>query len=277
MTDKKPILDFAGRTILALGVANKKSVAYHVGRLLEAGGARVIYGVHTAERREKLLDLCSDREILVCDVAHQKEIDRLGQEIADRNLMLDGALHSIAFANYENYSGHFHEAQREDFLEAVNISCFSLIALANALKPVLCQNASVVALSISTTTMAAEPYGFMAPAKAALDSAICFLAKSFSRFSHVRFNAVRAGLLKTASSAGIPDYPDYYLYAEQATLRKQAIQTEEVANVAAFLLSPLSSGINAQGIVVDAGMSVNYFDRRIVKAATSAAWPTEKP
>ncbi len=123
----------------------------------------------------------------------------------------------------------------------------------------------MITISISTTRMASENYGFMAPAKAALDSAVVFLAKSFSQFSEVRFNAVAPSLLKTSASAGIPGYVDSYLYAEQATLRKRAVQTQEAANVAAFLLSPRSSGINAQNVVVDAGMGVNYFDRDIVE------------
>jgi enoyl-[acyl-carrier protein] reductase I len=113
--------------------------------------------------------------------------------------------------------------------------------------------------------MAAESYGFMGPVKAALDSTICFLAKSFSGFSRIRFNAVGAGLLKTSSSAGIPEYIDYYLFAEQLTLRKKALATREVANTVAFLLSSRSSGINAQTLIVDAGMSVNYFDKSIVR------------
>jgi enoyl-[acyl-carrier protein] reductase I len=83
----------------------------------------------------------------------------------------------------------------------------------------------------------------------------------------VRFNAVCAGLLKTSASAGIPGYVDSYLFAEKLTLRKKALMTEEVANAAAFLLSERSSGMNAQGIVLDAGMSVNYFDKDVVKRA----------
>jgi enoyl-[acyl-carrier protein] reductase I len=116
--------------------------------------------------------------------------------------------------------------------------------------------------------MASENYGFMAPIKAALDSSLAFLAKSFSAFSRVRFNAVAPGLLKTSASAGIPGYVDSYLYAEQIIPRRQAVQTQEVADVAAFLLSPRSSGINAQSIVIDAGMSINYFDKQIVQRAT---------
>jgi enoyl-[acyl-carrier protein] reductase I len=119
--------------------------------------------------------------------------------------------------------------------------------------------------------MASESYGFMAPVKAALESSLAFLTKSFSRFSEVRFNAVAAGLLKTSASAGIPGYVDSYLFAEQVIPRGRAVQTQEVANTAAFLLSPRSSGIVAQSIVIDAGMSINYFDREIVSRTTQAS------
>ena len=147
----------------------------------------------------------------------------------------------------------------------MDISCFSLIAVSNAFRETLDpETGSVVTISISTTRMAAENYGYMAPVKAAMDSSVCFLAKSFSRFSHVRFNAVCPGLLKTSASAGIPGYVDSYLFAEKATLRKQAVNTEEVASTVAFLLSPRSSGINSQGIVIDAGMGTNYFDDELV-------------
>jgi enoyl-[acyl-carrier protein] reductase I len=93
------------------------------------------------------------------------------------------------------------------------------------------------------------------------------LAKSFSQFSRLRFNAVAPGLLKTSASAGIPGYVEAYLYAEQVIPRKQAVRTDEVAQVAAFLLSPQSSGVNAQRIIVDAGMSINYFDRHLMRRA----------
>jgi enoyl-[acyl-carrier protein] reductase I len=149
----------------------------------------------------------------------------------------------------------------------MDISCFSLVALSRTLAPLLDPDASVVTISISTTRMASESYGYMAPIKAALDSSLAFLAKSFSRFSRVRFNAVAPGLLKTSASAGIPGYVDSYLYAEQVIPRKRAVATEEAANLAAFLLSPRSSGINAQRIVVDAGMSINYFDRDLIRRA----------
>jgi len=269
-------LDVAGKTFLVTGVANKRSVAWHIASLLEAEGATVVYSVRSQERFETVKGLLDGREVFVCDVEDDKQIARLASDVAQDHSTLHGIVHSIAFADYENFSGKFHEVRREDFLQCVSISCYSLIALAGAFKDLLDERASVVAISISTTRMAAESYGFMAPAKAALESSLAFLAKSFSHFSEVRFNAVCPGLLKTSASAGIPGYVDQYLFAEQATVRKRAVSTDEVAHTAAFLLSPRSSGINAQGIVVDAAMGTNYFDSQIVKHTVSGTWPTDK-
>jgi enoyl-[acyl-carrier protein] reductase I len=260
-------LQLSGKTLLVLGVANKKSVAYAVGRTLEEVGAKVVYVVRSEERRESMAKLLPGAEIHVCDVEFEDQIARLRAELAARGHKFAGLLHSIAFADYEGGMKPFHETPKRAFLRAMDISCHSLIALSNSLKDLLAPDASVVTVSISTTRMASENYGYMAPIKAALDSSLAFLAKSFSRFSKVRFNAVAPGLLKTSASAGIPGYIDSYLYAEQIIPRKEALETQEAANVAVFLLSPRSSGINAQSIVVDAGMSINYFDAEIVRRA----------
>jgi enoyl-[acyl-carrier protein] reductase I len=259
-------LQLADKSVLVMGVANRKSVAFHTAKVLQAAGASVIVSVHTEERIATVKKLLGDdTPVFVCDVEHQDSIDTLAESVSETTDKLHGLVHSIAYADYSAGWLPFNETPREAFLQAVNISCFSLTAVSQALKDVLDpEQGSVVAVSISTTRMAAENYGYMAPVKAGLDSSIAFLAKSFSMFSKVRFNAVCPGLLKTASSAGIPGYVDSYLFAEKATLRKQAVQTEEVANAIAFLLSPRSSGINAQGIVIDAGMSTNYFDKSIV-------------
>jgi enoyl-[acyl-carrier protein] reductase I len=265
-------LQLAGKTVLVFGVANRKSVAFHVAQLLHAAGAEVLYSVRTPERKAGLHRLLADvqpaAEIYVCDVEQEAQIESLRDEVASKHPVVHGIVHSIAFAGYEDGLQPFHETSKHDFLRSVDISCYSLMAISRAFQTLLDPDASVVTISISTTRMASENYGYMAPIKAALDSTVVFLAKSFSQFSRVRFNAVAPGLLKTSASAGIPGYVDSYLYAEQVTLRKSALRTEEVANVVAFLLSPRSSGINAERIVVDAGMAVNYFDRALVEQAT---------
>jgi enoyl-[acyl-carrier protein] reductase I len=264
-------LQLAGRRIVLFGVANRKSVAWHAGQVLRDAGAEVIYVVRSIERQSSVAKLVGNAPLYVCDVERQPEIDRLAEQLVADFDGLHGLVHSIAFAAYDERGARpFHETTREQLLRTFDVSCFSLIALSNAFKDQLTGDASVVTISISTTRMASENYGFMAPVKAALDSSLAFLAKSFSQFSEVRFNAVAPGLLKTSASAGIPGYVDSYLYAERATLRGRAVATEEVANAVAFLLSPRSSGINAQRIVVDAGMEVNYFDQRLVKPAVDA-------
>ena len=260
-------LSLKNKNILITGVANKKSVAYHVGKVLAEEGANVLYSVRSKERKNSVEKLLTPAPVYVCDVEREEEIDKLQKQLAGDVETLHGLVHSIAFANYADGLKPFHETSKKDFLQSIDITCYSLIRLADAFKSMFDSSASVVTVSISTTRMAAENYGYMAPAKAALDSSLCFLAKSFSAFSKVRFNSVNAGLLKTSASAGIPSYIDSYLHAEELTLRKKALTTEEVANAAVFLLSERSSGVNAQGIVLDAGMSVNYFDTDIVRKA----------
>jgi len=262
-------LGLHNKTFVVFGLANKKSVACAIAATLVEEGAEVIHVVRSQERAKNAAKLFPHCRVFICDVEDEKNINRVAAEIAEvigaeKGGRIDGIVHSIAFANYSQGMKPFHETDKDDFLQAINVSCFSFISIANHFKALLAENGSMVTITISTTKMAAENYGYMAPIKAALDSSLCFLAKSFSELSAVRFNAVAPGLLKTSASAGIPGYLDSYLFAEKATLRKKALATREAADTAAFLLSGRSSGINCQTIVVDAGMSVNYFDREIV-------------
>jgi len=272
-------LSLAGRHVLVLVVANRKSVAGHVAQVRTDAGVPVIYGVRSPQRADAVRALVgTDAPVLVCDVEKPEEIQRLRDEVAATCGSLHGLVHSIAFADYSAGWLPFHETPRAAFLQAIDISCYSLLAVSDAFRELIDpESGSVVTISISTTRMTAENYGYMAPVKAALDSSVCFLAKSFSAFSRIRFNAVCPGLLKTSASAGIPGYVDSFLYAERATLRNEAVQTEEVANTAAFLLSPRSSGINAQGLVIDAGMSINYFDKGLVGGSEQAGTSHPEP
>lgn len=261
-------LNLEGKRFLVFGVANRRSVAWQTASLLEENGAEVVFSVRSEQRRESLSRLLGERRVEVCDVETEGAVDALAARLADA-APFDGLLHSIAFANYSEGVKPFHQTKRADFLQATTISAFSLVEMARAFKPHLKPDASVVAISISSQ-VTAENYGYMSPVKAALESAVRFLAKSFSADSQVRFNTVNSGPLKTSASAGIPGYLDNYLFAEKLTFRKRAVSTKEVASVAAFLLSPASSGINGQGLVVNAGMDINYFDREVVDAAAKA-------
>ncbi len=256
-------LRLQGKKIVIFGVANRKSVAFHIAQVLGEAGAGLIFSVQKEEAAEVVKKFFPDSDLFVCDFSSDESIENCVREITAKHPVVYGLVHSVAFANYSEGVKPFHETVRRDFLEAMDISCYSFIRLAGLFKPYLEEDGALLTISISTTRMAAESYGYMAPVKAALDSSVCFLAKSLSD-KRIRVNAVGAALLKTSASAGIPGYIKPYLFAEKATLRKEALKTGEVADAAAFLLSPRSSGINAQTVVVDAGMATNFFDREIV-------------
>ncbi len=261
-------LNLSGKTILVFGVANKKSVAWLTAKSLETQGAKVIYSVRSEARKKSLETLLAGKPVFICDVEHEGAVGLLAAEVAAaEHGPINGIVHSIAFANYAEGFKPFHETPRRDFLQATAISAFSLVEIANAFKPHLAKDASVVTIGISSLLVTPDNYGYMGPIKAALESATRFLAKSFSADTAVRFNVVGAGPLKTSASAGIPGYLESYLFAEKLTFRKKNLTTQEVANTVLFLLSDASSGLNGTTLTIDAGLGCNAFDAELVRLA----------
>ena len=246
-------LQLAGKSVLVFGVANRKSVAWHIGQVLAAAGAKVVYVVRHAERRERASPSLS---------ATRRSSLRRRVRGADRGCATRWPPRTCRFHGLRPFdrlrrlrgrhgcqtAPPFHETPKRAFLRAVDISCYSLIALSNALKDLLEPDASVVDDLDLDHADGQRKLRLHGPDQGGCSiRRWCFWPRSFSRFSQVRFNAVAPGLLKTSASAGIPGYVDSYLYAEQATLRKQAVATEEVARTAAFLLSLLSPAGDREG------------------------------
>ncbi len=256
-------LNLAGRTYFIMGVANKKSVATLTAKALIENGAKVIFSAQNEDNLKNINKIFPGSESFICDVEKESDISEIHNNIKKHADSLDGYLHSIAFANFSEGPKPFHETKRADYLQACQISSFSLTEVTGVILPLLNPGASIVTISISN--LKATSYGYLGPIKAMLETSVAYLAKSLSLNTKIRVNSIGAGPLKTSASAGIPDYIDNYLYSEALTLRKDSLKTSEVANTACFLLSPLSSGINAQNVVVDAGMEVNYFDQDVVK------------
>ncbi len=217
-------LGLAGRRIVVFGLANRKSVACAVGRVLVEAGAEVVHVVRTDERAAAWR-LFPKSPVFVCDVEDEANIVRVRDQIAERvGGPIHGLVHSIAFANYSEGLRPFHRTCKRDFLQAMDISCFSFISLANRHRATCStEGASVVTVSIDHPHGRFRNYGYMAPVKAALESSLCS-PRAFRLSGPLQRGLPR--LLKTSASAGIPGYVDSYLFAEQATLRKRAVQTD---------------------------------------------------
>jgi enoyl-[acyl-carrier protein] reductase I len=255
------MMNFEGKKFLITGINNKKSVAYYIAKSLQGLNAQLVFTTQFPEQMEFVKKQFPHAEVYGCDVQTTHDIENLARQL-DKN-SLHGFVHSVAFARM-NPEWSFEQTPWDAFSEAIRISSFSLMEMCHHLRPIFTDDASIVTLSISTTKVTS--YGFMGPIKALLNSTVDYLAKSLSKDTKIRCNSIGAGPLKTSASAGIPNYVDNYIFSEQLTLRHSGLSTQEVANTALFLLSPMSSGINAAQITVDAGMSVNYFDEAVVKA-----------
>lgn len=265
-------LQMKGRKYLVFGVFNKKSIAYHTAKVVKEEGGEIILAVKDETIKEKVKDFFPGSDVFVCDVEKQDEIEKLADDISNKHGQINGMLHAIAFADFSEGFKPFYETKRNHFLQAMDISCYSLINISNALKGVFDKQASIVTLSVPFTKTVVEIYSFMAPVKAALESSIAYLAKSFSSFSQIRFNTVCTSFIKTSAAAGIPKFLDAYMFAEKTSLRKKGIKTNEVADVIAFMLSNRSCLINAQSVIADDGMSVNIFDDEVVEAVNKAVF-----
>ncbi len=269
-------LQLGGKTILVFGVANRKSVAWHTGQVLQQVGANVVYVVRNEERRQVGGQVAARRRNPSSATSSiRSRSTGCATKCGAATRTVHGLLHSIAFADYAEGIKPFHETSKAQFLRAVDISCFSLIALCHAFRELLARDASVVTISISTTPMANENYGFMAPVKAALDSSLAFLAKSFSHFSRDPFQRRRARLAQDLRLGRHPRLRGRLSLRRTSDSAQERRADRRGRATAVFLLSPRSSGINAQRIVVDAGMAINYFDSEIVRRVMEC--PTVKP
>ena len=194
-------LGIQGRTYLVTGVANRKSVAWHVARTLESEGAKVVYSVRNRARLDSLKGLLDGRSVHLCDLEHEEQTAALAEAVIGEHGPLDGLLHSVAFANYSKGLQPFHGTVRQDFLQATAVSCFSLVELARAFKAGLKPDASVVSVGISSQVTASS-YGYMSPIKAALESAVRYMAYDLGP-KGIRVFAVSPGPIMTRAASGI--------------------------------------------------------------------------
>ncbi len=250
-------MDFTGKHGLIVGVANKRSIAWAIAQATARRGARLAL-TYQGRFEDHVNELSQGLEqtplVLPCDVAVDAEIDSVFSRVDQEFGGLDFVVHGAAFARREELEAPFTQTTREGFQVALDISAYSLIALARGAKPLLERRGggSIVTLTYLGSDRVFTNYNVMGVAKAAPESCVRYLAADLGP-SNIRVNAVSAGPIKTLAAAGIKGFSNIlHTYPERAPLRRN-IETGEVAEAAAFLLSDSGKGVTGEVMMVDAG------------------------
>jgi len=254
------MLDFDGRRGLIVGVANRRSIAWAIAQEVTGRGARVALTYQDERLRNNVEELAStlrDAPVLPCDVASDSQVASLVAAVDREFDGLDFVVHGAAFAPRAELIGPFLETSREGFRIALDVSAYSLIALARAAEPLLAKRGggSILTLTYLGSTRVFPGYNVMGMAKAALEASVRYLAADLGP-KNVRVNAVSAGPIKTLAAVGISGFSDILqVYRDRAPMRRN-IEAAEVARAAAFLLSDGASGITGEIVHVDAGYHI---------------------
>jgi len=249
--------DFSGKHGLIVGVANKRSIAWAIAQATARRGARLAltyqgrFEDHVRELSEGL-DLAP--LVLPCDVTSDAEIAEVFTRVEQEFGGLDFLVHGAAFAPREELEASFLNISREGFRTTLDISAYSLVALARGAAPLMDKRGggSILTLSYLGSQRVVPGYHVMGVAKAALEATVRYLAADVGP-RNIRVNAVSAGPIKTLAAAGIKGFSNIlHIYPERAPLRRN-IETAEVAETAAFLLSEAGKGVTGEVIFVDAG------------------------
>ena len=254
------LIDFSNKLGLVVGVANKRSISWAIAQATAEAGARVAltYQGRFEERVNELAQgLHTPPLVLPCDVASDSDIDAVFAKVDQEFGGLDFLVHGAAFAPHDELSSPFSKTSREGFRMALDISAYSLIALTRAAMPLFEKRGggSVLTLTYLGSERVFPNYNVMGVAKAALEASVRYLAADVGP-KNIRVNAISAGPIKTLAAAGISGFSSILgIYRDRAPLRRN-IETSEVGDAAAFLLSDAGRGITGEVLMVDAGFHV---------------------
>ncbi len=246
---------------LIFGVANKRSIAWASAQALAGAGAQLAFTYQNERLRENVESLTKElpgAPLMQCDVVNAEEVEQTFAQVRERFGRLDFLVHSLAFAPREALEGEYLNTSREAFATALDISAYSLAALARAAAPLMIEGGSIVSMTYYGAEKVVPNYNVMGVAKAALEASTRYLAADLGKLN-IRVNAISAGPLNTLAARGVGGLGGMLKHhAERAPLRRN-VEAHEVGNAALFLCSPLSSGITGEVLHVDCGYNIMAF------------------
>lgn len=255
------MLDLTGKHALVTGIANNRSIAWGIAQQLHAAGADlgITYLPDDKGKMEKkvgsLVEPLHPSLFLPCNVQQEDQLTATFEAVKNTWGKLDVLVHSLAFANRDDLTGDFSAVSREGFQTALDISAYSLIALARAAKPLMSEGGSIITMTYLGGVRVVPNYNVMGIAKAALEMNVRYLASEMGP-QNIRVNGISAGPIRTLASSAIGGILDMIHHVEEVAPLRRTVTQSEVGNAAAFLSSDLASGITGQILYVDSGYNV---------------------
>ena len=247
-----------GKKFLITGVLSNRSIAYGIARACHQQGAELAFSYVGERFKERITEFAAEfgsSLVFDCDVGDDAQVDKLFRDLSAHWPKFDGFVHSIGFAPREAIAGDFLEGlSRESFRVALDISAYSFPAMAKAALPYLSDKAALLTLSYLGSVRVVPNYNTMGLAKAALEASVRYLAGAVGPRG-IRVNGISAGPIKTLAASGIKDFGKLLNIVATAAPLRRNVTTEDVGNVAAFLLSDLAGGVTAEITYVDGGFS----------------------
>lgn len=249
----------AGKRVLITGLLSNRSIAYGIATAMQREGATLAFTYQGEGVKDRVLKLAAEFGsdiVLPCDVASDEEIAKLFADLGARWDGLDGIIHSIAFAPREALAGAYLDGlTRDAFRVAHEVSSYSFAALAKAALPMMQgRKAALLTLTYLGAVRAVPNYNVMGLAKASLEANVRYLAQNLGPMG-IRVNGISAGPIKTLAAAGISGFGKILKFVEENAPLRRNVTTDEVGNVAAFLMSDLASGVSGEITYVDCGFS----------------------
>ena len=246
-----------GKLALVAGVANRRSIAWAVAQELAAQGAKLAFTYQGSRIESSVRELAASigSELCVeCDVTDDASLDRAFAEVSEGLGGLDLLVHSVAFAQAHDLEGRFTDTKREDFLLALSVSSYSLVAMTRRAEPLMRARGggAIVTMTYLGGERVVPHYNVMGVAKAALDSSMRYLASELGE-ADIRVNAISAGPVRTLAARSIAGFSEMEtIFSERAPLRR-TIDASDVGSAALYLLSPMARSVTGTVLYVDAG------------------------
>ena len=253
-----PLKPLAGKKGLVLGIANEHSIAYGCAQAFAALGAELAITYRDEKSRryvEPLATKLAAPIFLPCDVEAPGQLEAVFGAMNETWGKIDFALHSIAFAPKQDLQGRLADSSRDGFLRAMDVSCHSFIRMAGLAAPLMRDGGSIFAMTYYGAEKVIEHYNLMGPVKAALESAVRYLAYEFGP-AGIRVHAISPGPVKTRAASGLEDFDGLLAYVSELAPTKSLVSIEDVGMATAWLATDYAKLITGDTVYIDGGYHI---------------------